>query len=174
MKRKLILICILLLVSFSVSAMHIFVIISGNTIILDVEPDLTIEEVKIKIQDKQEIPPEQQTLIFEGKVLENHKTLSDYDIQMEATVRVIVSDPLGIKNLETNNNPLNLYPNPSSGFLQIAGLNATENYKIYNILGTEVKSGNLRNKGKIDIRDFTDGLYFLKLDHGNSIKFIKE
>ena len=35
-----------------------------------------------------------------------------------------------------------LYPNPSNGKIQILGLDEQEPYKIYNILGSEIKKRN--------------------------------
>lgn len=67
-----------------------------------------------------------------------------------------------------------VFPNPSIDFIKIHGLKAKKKYRIYNLLGSKIQNGTISNNEQIDIINFTNGLYFLKFDNGNAIKFIKE
>ena len=53
----------------------------------DVEPTITVEQLKGEINNKSSINPER--LIFAGKELQNNKDLNYYNIQKECTIFMV-------------------------------------------------------------------------------------
>ena len=68
--------------------MRLFVkTLTGKRFEIEVEPNDTIETVKMKIQDHEGIPPDQQIITYDWRRLEDDlKNLEDYGIKNEATI----------------------------------------------------------------------------------------
>ncbi|GAA2049925.1 hypothetical protein GCM10009839_65120 [Catenulispora yoronensis] len=71
--------------------MEIFVTtVAGATMTLDVENADLIESIKDQINVKIGVPVDSQVLVYNGTVLENGRTLQDYNIQRGATLNLFV------------------------------------------------------------------------------------
>jgi len=71
--------------------MDIFVRTPTQKLTVEIGPTETIETIKVKIQDQTGIPADKQKLTFNGKLLEDGRTLSDYNILRESLLYVMPS-----------------------------------------------------------------------------------
>ncbi len=70
--------------------MQIFVkTLTVTTITLEVAPEQTIGNIKQMLEERLQIPTDQQRLIF-GTQLEDERTLQDYQIQKESTLHLLL------------------------------------------------------------------------------------
>lgn len=103
----------------------------------------------------------------------NNGTLTNFELT-GSTSNWLSDTTLSLDAINPFANSIQLFPNPSSNFIQLSTLTKTENYKIYNVLGAVIKHGSIDDKIKINIQALTNGLYFLKLESGKAFKFFKE
>ena len=67
-----------------------------------------------------------------------------------------------------------IYPNPTSGFISIKGIENINSIKVYSILGALEKE--VLNTNQIDVSELSSGIHFIKVDNGTVFtrKIIKQ
>lgn len=63
----------------------------GHTYIIQVEPSDSIENVRAKVTEQSGWTPNQQRLVYAGTTLQDGRTISDYNIQTESILHVVLT-----------------------------------------------------------------------------------
>ena len=69
--------------------------LTGKIISLWVKASDTAENVKAKIRDEEDIPPDKQMLIFQGQQVPDGHALSEYNVVMRSEIHLIIKDDKG-------------------------------------------------------------------------------
>lgn len=64
--------------------------LAGSLLVFSYSPDTPISQIKQTIFENENIPVDHQRLIFQGKQLEDNKKLSDYGIQSNSTIHLVL------------------------------------------------------------------------------------
>ena len=104
----------------------------------------------------------------------NEKYLNIIGMVVNNTTEEIMnaaSEPLVITSIHTtaNNNSIKLYPNPTKGVVNIVNAN-NSNIEVFNINGQKIiEKKNISNYEYINLSNFNDGIYIIRIISGNKI-----
>ena len=143
-------------------AMQIFVkTLTGKHITLEVEPTDRVEDVKQKVQDKEGIPTEIQTLTFGGKILEDGNTLQDYSIQKDSTIQLVLKKLDGFNIIKEPDNLIAVFGQKLSDVQLTEGW-AWEDPDIYLTVGENIVTA------RFDVSSYENEYYFINVPGYNS------
>lgn len=143
-------------------AMQIFVKTpTGKHITLEAEPTDRVEDVKLKVQDKEGIPIEMQTLTFQGKILEDGNTLQDYSIQKDSTIHLVLKQLDGSDIIKEPDNLIAVFGQKLSDVPLTEGW-TWENPDIYLTVGENIVTA------RFDVSSYENEYYFINVPGYNS------
>ena len=143
-------------------AMQIFVKTpTGKHITLEAEPTDRVEDVKLKVQDKEGIPIEMQTLTFQGKILEDGNTLQDYSIQKDSTIHLVLKQLDGSDIIKEPDNLIAVFGQKLSDVPLTEGWTWVDS-DIYLTVGENIVTA------RFDVSSYENEYYFINVPGYNS------
>lgn len=80
-----------------------------------------------------------------------------------------VTSGVGIKSISANNS-ISIFPNPTTGLLNINAVEVNSSVDVYNVIGEKVYSNTLvKGNNVVDLSGLANGAYFVKLNSNNQI-----
>ena len=92
--------------------------LTGKTITLEVNSRMDINSVKELVQDKEGMSSDQQRLIFGGKELESHRTVSDYKMPEQSTLHLVLRLRGGMYHFTSGRQDFSSIPKSSAEAIQ--------------------------------------------------------
>ncbi|CAF1139422.1 unnamed protein product [Adineta ricciae] len=107
-------------------------ILTGQTVTFEVTPHMKVQDLKKLIEEAEGICIDQQRIIFSGMQLEDSKTLSDYNIQKECTLHLVLRLRGGMYHFTSGRQDFETFPVASSNAIK-----KVLAFKLSNIHGTK-------------------------------------
>ena len=98
--------------------------------------------------------------------------LAGASTQINVRVDDIMISKVGTVGVKTNtaNDAISIFPNPTSGILNINAVEANSSVEVFNVIGDKVYTNSLvKGNNTIDLSSLSNGAYFVKLSSNNQI-----
>ena len=69
--------------------------------------------------------------------------------------------------------PITIFPNPTSGLISFSGIDTEIKCSIFSISGKKLFEQTVSNENKLDLSGLKKGLYFIEIQHRDSIQNFK-
>ncbi len=115
-----------------------------------------------------------QYLLLNLALISNATPVSNLPFPTEYVVdyaRVYQYDTSLSANKFQKGDPVKLYPNPVKDILNITYPNGASNFKMFDVTGKLLVEG---SGTQVDLSDFQNGVYFIKVENSEAVKFIKK
>jgi len=91
----------------------------------------------------------------------------DGSVLPTTTMTLIIKEPIntGISNIQTPTTSFNLFPNPTTDFINIESSENETIFKIFNMNGQLVNDGKFIGKTKINVSDLQSGVYIIQTNN---------
>lgn len=87
-----------------------------------------------------------------------------------AVNKVTIGDKLAVSDV--NKAKVQVYPNPATDILNVTNVSAKTTYKIFNLSGQLVSTGNINN-GEVKVSQLTKGIYIISFEDNANVSNIK-
>jgi len=101
----------------------------------------------------------------------------DWGETEDYTINITGGSATGLEE-STAQNQLSVFPSPAANSIQMSGISiSNQTYRICNLAGTEILSGNLNSQASVDVSTLNNGIFLLQVISDESMQqviFIKE
>ena len=84
-------------------------------------------------------------------------------------IEKVVSGTVGVKTISAND-AISIFPNPTSGLLNINAVEVNSSVEVFNVIGEKVYTNSLvKGNNSVDLSGLSNGAYFVKLNSNGTI-----
>ena len=93
-------------------------------------------------------------------ILAGSRSTDEVDIEVIRQESIVPGDPVGIGEIEKN---VLIYPNPSTGIVNVSGISEQTEIKVYELTGKELFRTKVSAQTQLDLTEYPAGIYLIEV-----------